>query len=129
VRRDEYGPKWPLSVAPWQVHLNALRLNVEEVNTTAEKLYAELQDAGIEVVYDDRDERPGVQFADADLLGVPIRLIVSERNLKNSQIEFKRRDTGESGVIPLERAAQTIRDWIDGTLAAIKTAAEDISAS
>ncbi len=126
VRRDAYGPKWPLSVAPWQVHLNALRLNVEEVKTTAERLYGELRTRDIEVLYDDRDERPGVQFADADLLGVPIRLIVSERNLKNGQIEFKRRDTDEAGVIPLEGAAQTVRGWIDAALDAINQRADDV---
>ena len=127
VRRDEYGPKWPMSVAPWQVHLNALRFNVEEVKTTAEALYTELQAADIDVVFDDRDERPGVQFADADLLGVPVRLIVSERNLKNNQIEFKRRDTGESGTIPLEGAVQTVRGWIDAALAEINRVAGEIS--
>ncbi|NUM52863.1 MAG: proline--tRNA ligase [Candidatus Hydrogenedentes bacterium] len=101
VHRDQYGPKWPLAVAPWQVQLNALKLNAPGVKDTAANLYAALTAKGIEVLYDDRDERPGVQFADADLLGIPIRLIVSERNLKEGNIEWKRRDTGENGTMPL----------------------------
>lgn len=104
VHRDQYGPKWPMSVAPWQVHLNALKLNTPGVKEAAEKLYADLTAKGIEVLFDDRDERPGVQFADADLLGIPVRLIVSERNLKEGNIEWKRRDTGENGVVSIDTA-------------------------
>lgn len=110
VHRDQYGPKWPIAVAPWQVQLNALKLSVPGVKDTAEKLYANLSAEGIEVLYDDRDERPGVQFADADLLGIPIRLIVSERNLKEGNIEWKRRDTGESGSIPLSGALEFVKE-------------------
>lgn len=104
VHRDQYGPKWPMAVAPWQVHLNALKLNTPGVKEVAEKLYADLTAKGIEVLFDDRDERPGVQFADADLLGIPVRLIVSERNLKEGNIEWKRRDAGESGVVSIDTA-------------------------
>lgn len=114
VHRDQYGPKWPLAVAPWHVHINALKLNAPGVKDTAEKLYADLSAAGIEVLYDDRDERPGVQFADADLIGIPIRLIVSERNLKEGQIEWKRRDTGESGTVSLENVNTFIFDRVKG---------------
>lgn len=114
VHRDQYGPKWPLAVAPWQVHLNALKLNAPGVKDTAEKLYADLTAAGIEVLYDDRDERPGVQFADADLLGIPIRLIVSERNLKEGQIEWKRRDTGENGSVTLGNVITFISERVNG---------------
>ncbi len=104
VHRDQYGPKWPIAVAPWQVHLNALKLNTPGVKEAAEELYADLTAKGIEVLFDDRDERPGVQFADADLLGIPVRLIVSERNLKDGNIEWKRRDTGESGTASIDTA-------------------------
>jgi prolyl-tRNA synthetase len=112
IRRDEYGPKWPITIAPWQVQINALKMGQPQVKETAEKLYADLSAAGLDVLYDDRDARPGVQFADADLLGIPIRIIVGERNLKDGNVEWKRRDTGDSGTIPLADAVQTIADWV-----------------
>ncbi|MDZ4860784.1 MAG: proline--tRNA ligase [Candidatus Hydrogenedentes bacterium] len=115
VHRDQYGPKWPMSVAPWQVHLNALKLTAPGVKETAEELYAGLTAAGYEVIYDDRDERPGVQFADADLLGVPLRLVVSERNLKENKIEWKNRFTGESGT--MDRT--DVKAWVSFQIAAV----------
>lgn len=126
VRHDEHGPQWPMSIAPWQVHLNALRLT-GVVRDTAERLYAELEAAGVEVLYDDRDERPGVQFADADLLGIPIRLIVSERNLKNGQLEFKRRDSGQTGTIPQDGALETVQTWIREAIKSIDDRADKIA--
>ncbi len=127
ARRDEFGPKWPMSIAPWQVHLNALRLK-GNVRRVAEALYSDLQDNDIEVLFDDRNERPGVQFADADLLGTPIRIIVSERNLQNDQLEYKRRDTGETGTIPVEGAVETVQNWIQSALDDIlKTADETVA--
>jgi prolyl-tRNA synthetase len=122
VRRDEYGPKWPITIAPWQVHLNALKLDQPAVREAAERLYQELCAAGIEVLYDDRNARPGVQFADADLLGIPFRFIASERNLKDGKLEWKRRDTGESGTIPLEHAAETCAQWVRDAFAEIEAA-------
>jgi prolyl-tRNA synthetase len=112
LRRDASGPKWPMSIAPWQVHLNALKRSKGAVAENADRLYSELQAAGVEVIYDDRDATPGVQFADADLLGVPIRLIVSERNLAADSVEFKRRDTGETGSIPIADVVSTVKSWI-----------------
>ncbi|HOD48571.1 MAG TPA: proline--tRNA ligase [Candidatus Hydrogenedentes bacterium] len=125
VRRDDYGPKWPITIAPWQVHLNALKLDQAVVKETAEKLYGELCAAGIEVLYDDRNARPGVQFADADLLGIPIRLIVSERNLKDGNLEWKRRDTGDSGTISVEDAVSSIADWIRQAVELIESKAPE----
>ncbi len=125
VRRDEYGPRWPITIAPWQVHLNALKLDQPPVREAAETLYLELCAAGIEVLYDDRNARPGVQFADADLLGIPFRIIVGERNLKDGNLEWKRRDTGENGTIPLENAAETIAQWLREAIAQVETAAPE----
>ncbi|MFA6241169.1 MAG: proline--tRNA ligase [Candidatus Hydrogenedentales bacterium] len=119
IHRDQYGPKWPMSVAPWQVHLNALKLNVDTVKSVSDKIYSELSEIGLEVLYDDRDARPGVQFADADLLGIPIRLIVSERNLANGQVEWKRRDTGESGTISVEEVSAAAKKWVAEAIAII----------
>jgi len=126
VRHDKFGPIWPISVSPWHIHLNALKLDAPGVRETAEKLYAELQAAGIEVLYDDRDARPGVQFADADLLGIPFRIIVGERNLANGDLEWKRRDTGESGTIKLEGAVLTIAEWVTSSIAAMDKIAESL---
>jgi prolyl-tRNA synthetase len=117
ARRDQYGPKWPIAIAPWQVHLVALRIAQGGVRDTAEKLYADLQAAGLEVLFDDREgAQAGAMFADADLLGIPFRLIVSERNLKEGQVEWKRRDIDEKGTIPLADAAATVRGWVDAAI-------------
>ncbi|HIS32909.1 MAG TPA: proline--tRNA ligase [Candidatus Limivivens intestinipullorum] len=102
---DEYGPIWPLSIAPWQVHLCAVRPDNEEVKACADKLYEELERRGVEVIYDDRRVSAGVMFADADLLGVPVRLIVSPRNLKKNAVEMVTRDKSYSAEIPVETAA------------------------
>lgn len=108
---DQYGLKWPMSVAPWQVHICALRLENEQVRPTAENLYAQIRHHQIDVLYDDRNASAGVQFADADLLGAPVRLIVGERNLAQGNIEYKRRDTGEKGVLPLNDVLSTVTAW------------------
>ena len=112
ARHDDYGPQWPMSIAPWHVHINALKRDATPVRETADALYEGLRNAEVEVVYDDRNARPGVQFADADLLGVPIRIIVSPRNLEKNRFEFKRRDTGERGEIDMDGAVAAIRNWI-----------------
>jgi prolyl-tRNA synthetase len=124
IHHDKWGPKWPMSVAPWQVHINALKLQSEGVEETAEKLYADLTAAGIDVIYDNRNGRPGVQFAEADLLGVPIRLIVSERNLAEGQIEWKRRDTDEKGTMALDEVLPTVKQWIADAIAGIEKVAD-----
>lgn len=92
AHRDEYGPIWPISIAPWQVHLCCLRVDDPTVRSTADDIYAQLQKKGIEVIYDDRDVRAGVMFSDADLLGVPIRIIVSPRSLSENLVELSTRD-------------------------------------
>jgi len=89
---DEFGPIWPISIAPWQVHLCCMRADDASVKAVADKLYADLQAAHIEVIYDDRPVNAGVMFADADLIGAPIRIIVSPRNLKNDCCEVVTRD-------------------------------------
>jgi len=92
AHHDEYGPVWPLSVAPWQVHLCCVRADDEWVKSFADKLYDQLQSENIEVIYDDRIVSAGVMFSDADLLGVPIRVIISPRNMKEGCCEIVTRD-------------------------------------
>ncbi|MEZ0396333.1 MAG: proline--tRNA ligase [Anaerolineales bacterium] len=102
AHHDEHGLVWPVSVAPFQVHLVLLRgKGTPQAEETAERLYAELQAAGIEVLYDDRDESPGVKFNDADLIGCPLRLTVSERALGQGGVEMKLRREQEKVIVPL----------------------------
>jgi len=100
---DEYGLIWPVSVAPYTVHLVVLKgkgaEGAEDSEASAERLYTDLQAAGIEVLYDDRDESPGVKFNDADLIGLPIRLTVSIRAMRQGGVEYKRRDQKEKRII------------------------------
>jgi prolyl-tRNA synthetase len=94
---DEIGLIWPVTVAPYHVHLVALGgKDGSEVQVAADQLYQELWDAGVEVLFDDRDESPGVKFNDADLIGLPIRLTVSARALKEGSVEFKARSPEKS---------------------------------
>jgi prolyl-tRNA synthetase len=114
---DELGMIWPVTVAPYTVHLVVLKgkgsEGIEDSEANAEMLYGELQAAGIEVLYDDRDESPGVKFNDADLIGLPIRLTVSTRAMKQGGVEFKRRDQKEKRVIPTTEIISGVSAEID----------------
>lgn len=92
---DEYGLIWPMSIAPWQVYICALRLDDETVKERANELYNELKNAGIEVLYDDRDVSAGVKFSDCDLMGIPIRLVISPRSLTKNEVEIQYRDRSQ----------------------------------
>lgn len=109
VRHDEYGPIWPISIAPWQVHICCLRADNAEVKGFADALYEELMTGGVEVLYDDRDIRPGAMFSDADLLGVPVRVVVSPKNLDQQVVEITTRDKSISLKAPKEQAAAEIQ--------------------
>lgn len=112
VHHDDYGPIWPISIAPWQVHLCCLRADDKEAKEYADKLYDELNREHIEVIYDDRNVRPGVMFSDADLLGVPIRLVVSPRNMKESVVELSSRDKSIQDKVTLDQVVPTVKDLI-----------------
>lgn len=105
---DDDGLTWPISIAPYQVHLVAL----ETLEEQATKLYEDLKAAGVEVLYDDRQESLGSKFKDADLIGVPIRLTLTPRSLENGGVEIKDRRTGESSVVAVEDAVDTVRKRI-----------------
>ena len=109
---DEKGIIWPFSIAPYHVALVGLDLDREENRRVAEQLYADLTAAGVEVLYDDRTETAGVKFNDADLIGLPLRLVVSKRSLKNGGIELKLRSQKESRIVPLAEAVKVIQDEI-----------------
>jgi prolyl-tRNA synthetase len=114
ANHDERGIIWPAEIAPFQVHLVALQPERQDVRSAAEELYGRLQAGGLEVLYDDRDETPGVKFNDADLLGMPLRVTVSPRTLEKSSLELKRRRETESELVALEGAPSRIREAISG---------------
>lgn len=98
---DEKGIVWPESVAPAKVYL--VRIGGEASIAKADELYADLKTAGIEVLYDDRDERPGAKFADAELMGIPYRVTVSDRLLESDSYEYTVRSSGETQILTREQ--------------------------
>lgn len=111
---DEQGLCLPISVAPYQVHLVGLLEN-EETTTTAETLYQDLKAAGVEVIFDDRHKKtasPGVKFGDADLIGIPIRITVSKRSLKNGGVELKLRQATERNIVTVENILSVVQQHI-----------------
>jgi len=116
THHDEHGIVWPPALAPFDVHLLTLG-TAEEVRAQSEAAYAQLQEAGLEVLYDDRQESAGVKFADADLIGCPVRVTVSKRSLKAGGVEVKARWAGERRVVTpeslVEQVQQTIADWTE----------------
>ncbi|MBS6195119.1 MAG: proline--tRNA ligase [Clostridiales bacterium] len=119
ARHDANGPIWPISIAPWQVHLCCMRVDNEECKAAADHLYTELLNHGVEVIYDDRDVRAGAMFADADLLGVPVRVVVGPKNLKNHQIELVTRDKSITKLVDVDAAVSEIQGVIDTLFAEI----------
>ena len=113
AHHDDYGPIWPMSIAPWQVHICAMNLDKEGVREVADTLYENLQNAGVEVIYDDRSVSAGNKFSDADLLGVPVRVVVSPRNLKESVVEVSTRDKSLMEKVPVENAEQYVKDLVE----------------
>ncbi len=113
---DEKGIRWPITVAPFHVSLLSIGKD-EDVRQATDTLYADLQAAGIEVLYDDRGERPGVKFNDADLIGNPIRLAVSRKTLDKGEVELKLRSSDELLTAPLDGIVQQVRELVDGMLA------------
>ncbi|MBR4901738.1 MAG: proline--tRNA ligase [Victivallales bacterium] len=93
---DDHGPVWPITIAPFEVHLIGLNHNQPEVQAACQKLYDDLQAAGVDVIYDDRGEKAGFSFADADLIGAPLRITISPKTLANNQAEFKHREDGKN---------------------------------
>ncbi|MCF2651947.1 proline--tRNA ligase [Anaeromassilibacillus senegalensis] len=116
AHHDDFGPIWPVSIAPWQVHLCAVRADNDAVRACADALYEQLQARGAEVIYDDRTVSAGVMFSDADLLGVPLRVIVSPRNLKQGIVEVASRDKTFSKSVPLETAAESVMHILNGMM-------------
>ena len=107
---DERGIIWPEAIAPFSVVIIPMNMHKSErVQATAEKLYADLQAAGIEVLFDDRKERPGVMFADAELIGIPHTIVIGDRNLDNGDVEYKHRAGGDKELVKVNQIIEFIK--------------------
>ena len=111
---DKDGIIWPLPLAPFSVLVIALNPQVDEVREVAEKLYGDLSARGIDVLYDDRKERPGVKFKDADLVGIPVRVVVGQRGLDNGEVEISLRRDKERHMVPVADAAAKLAELATG---------------
>jgi prolyl-tRNA synthetase len=107
---DDRGIIWPEAIAPFSVVIIPMNMHKsEKVQATAEKLYTDLQAAGIEVLFDDRKERPGVMFADAELIGIPHTIVIGERNLENGEVEYKHRAGGDKEMVKVDNIIDFIK--------------------
>jgi prolyl-tRNA synthetase len=109
---DANGIIWPVTVAPFEVVISVLNPTDVEAQEAGERLYDALRAMGIEVILDTRDERPGVKFKDAELVGIPYRLTVGPRGLAEKKVEFVRRRDGTKRELPLDRAAETVAEAV-----------------
>ena len=107
---DENGIVWPNSVAPYQVHLATLGAD-DEVYSKGEELYSDIKKAGFEVLYDDRDESPGIKLKDADLIGIPLRIVISRRSLEQDSVECKARTGEKAELVKISEALKYIYDF------------------
>ncbi len=112
---DDKGIIWPMPIAPYHIYLCPLYREDSKVSEVTEKLYAELEAEGLEVLFDDREESPGVKFNDADLLGMPIRVTISPRTLEKGSVEVKKRSEKDSQLVPLEGIVPNLRGLLSAT--------------
>ncbi len=120
AHHDDYGPIWPITIAPWEVQICAVRSDDPDVSTISNELYTTLKERGIEVIFDDRKVSAGVMFSDADLLGVPIRVVISPRNLKENVCEISSRDKSVSLKADVSKTADEVCKLIEDLKKAYK---------
>jgi prolyl-tRNA synthetase len=109
---DANGIIWPISIAPFQVLILPINYKDEKLRAAADKLYRDLQQRGVDVLLDERDERPGVKFKDGDLVGIPLRVTIGAKGLEKGCIELRTRREGKTDEVPLAEAVQKIRSLI-----------------
>jgi prolyl-tRNA synthetase len=119
---DDQGLIWPISIAPYQLHL----VNLSKNRETADQLFNDLLAAGVEVLYDDRQASPGVKFNDADLIGLPLRLTVGDRSLKKGGVELQHRTGGDRNLVPLNEVVSTVKAEIEGLFAEIEATVVEV---
>lgn len=113
---DEWGPIWPISIAPYHVHICSLNPKKEGVEEAADKLYQQLIDLGVETLYDDRGEKAGFMFNDADLTGIPYRIIISPKTLAENKVEFKMRGERDAELLNIDEAPAKLAEIIQKAL-------------
>src|SRR5206468_1668474 len=109
---DDAGLKWPKALAPFDAVVIPTNMDQPAVVETAERLYAELQGAGLTVVLDDREESAGVKFADADLIGYPVQVVIGKRGIESSTVDLKVRATGQRTKAPIATAGGAVREQL-----------------
>ena len=107
---DDKGMIWPKAIAPYLVELIPLKMDSPEQVQAADRIYKELTEAGIDVLMDDRDERPGVKFNDADLIGIPIRITIGDKSLKDNKIELKARTAEKADLVDIEDTLKAVKN-------------------
>ncbi len=115
---DENGINFPLPIAPFHCIISALNMKEDSVREASEAIYEQLVSAGVEVLLDYRDERPGFKFKDADLIGIPLRIVVGSKNLAEGKVELKIRKTGEVSLLPVAEAVEKVRSLVAEALIA-----------
>ncbi len=108
VLADKKGIVWPKKLAPFSVHLLSLSMEKE-----AEEVYNKLSDAGIEVLFDDREKSPGEKFAESDLIGIPYRIVVSEKTLREDSVEVKKRDEEEAALVKINEIVKHVQEIVE----------------
>ncbi len=111
TRFDADGIRWPMGIAPFHVVITPIKYE-GRVKDIADRLHTELQQRGVDVLVDDRDQRPGVKFKDADLIGIPLRIVIGEKGLSGGQVELKRREEKQATLVALENLADTVTNLI-----------------
>jgi prolyl-tRNA synthetase len=117
---DDQGLMWPMSIAPFQVVLLPLAFGDAEVDAVTAELYRGLLEAGVEVLLDDRDQRPGFKFKDADLMGIPLRVVIGGRGLQRGIVEIKARTEAQMQEVPVSDAAAWVRRFVAESLATLR---------
>jgi prolyl-tRNA synthetase len=110
IHNDKKGIIWPSSVAPFNVHLIEIGSENSDIKSQAEELYKSLQKEDIEVLYDDREESPGIKFADADLIGIPLRIIVSKRTIAKNSVELKKRNEEKTELVKVDKIINKLKN-------------------
>jgi prolyl-tRNA synthetase len=115
---DENGIIFPIPIAPFHCIISALNIKEEQIREASETIYRQLSDAGVEVLLDDRDERPGFKFKDADLIGIPLRIVAGSKNLAEGNVELTRRNPGEVMLLTIAEAVEKVKTMVTEALKA-----------
>lgn len=113
---DDQGIVWPVPLAPYHVIITPVNVNDKNISDVAENLYNKMQNEKVEVILDDRDERAGVKFNDADLIGIPLRVVIGQKNLAQNKVELKKRQTGENKLIAVDEIVNEVNEYVNKAL-------------